>query len=245
MLLKHVCNFSALTAETVAEFRDKFYRDPTTKLAQNVISRSDPIEACVSRKAAESTSHVFSHRVEEAKPVTNQKSSGRCWLFACLNAMRIHFVKEKNLDDFEFSQGHLFFWDKVSEVDALVNELCVHASIVKCPPQVERCNYFLHTVVETAKREPRELPGGRLLSFLLHSPASDGGQWDMVSNLIKKHGVMPKKCFPEAFSCENSRRMNEILKTKVESRQFCETFVAKAPFSLLHSSASSASSSTA
>ncbi len=58
--------------------------------------------------------HVhFFLKVDEAKPVTNQRSSGRCWLFACLNAMRIPFMKENNLDDFEFSQGYLFFWDKV------------------------------------------------------------------------------------------------------------------------------------
>ena len=56
------------------------------------------------------------------------------------------------------------------------------------PEQIERSNYFLHTVVETAKRVPREEPDGRLLSFLLQSPTSDGGQWDMVVNLIKKHG---------------------------------------------------------
>jgi aminopeptidase C len=52
-------------------------------------------------------------QVDEVKPVTNQKSSGRCWLFACLNAMRIPFIKDNNLEDFEFSQGFVFFWDKV------------------------------------------------------------------------------------------------------------------------------------
>ena len=103
--------------------------------------------------------------MDEVKPVTNQKSSGRCWLFAALNAMRIPFMKENNIDDFEFSQGHLFFWDKI-----------------------ERANYFLNTVVEIAKRSPSERAGGRLLSFLLEAPVSDGGQWDMVVNLVKKHG---------------------------------------------------------
>ena len=55
-------------------------------------------------------------QVDEVKPVTNQKSSGRCWLFACLNAMRIPFVKDNNLEDFEFSQGFVFFWDKVNKI---------------------------------------------------------------------------------------------------------------------------------
>ena len=97
--------------------------------------------------------------------MTNQKGSGRCWLFAALNAIRIPFMKENNIDDFEFSQAHLFFWDKV-----------------------ERCNYFLNTVVEIANRSPSERADGRLMSFLLESPSSDGGQWDMFVNLVQKHG---------------------------------------------------------
>jgi len=62
-------------------------------------------------------------QVEEVKPVTNQRSSGRCWLFACLNAARIPFNKSKNIDDFEFSQGYLFFWDKVNTFFLICKEI--------------------------------------------------------------------------------------------------------------------------
>lgn len=79
----------------------------------------------------------------EAKPVTNQKNSGRCWIFACLNVIRLPFIKFHNLEDFEFSQGYLFFWDKI-----------------------ERCNFFLNTVVEVTRRN--EAIDGRLMSFLLN-----------------------------------------------------------------------------
>ena len=37
----------------------------------------------------------------------------------------------------------------------------------------------------------------------------------MVTNLIEKHGVMPKDCFPETVSCENTRNMNRIVKSKL------------------------------
>lgn len=112
-------------------------------LAQNVCSSNDPFEVALSRKKLEETQFVFNHKVEnEGKPVTNQKNSGRCWIFAALNVMRLPFMKQLNIDDFEFSQGYLFFWDKI-----------------------ERCNYFLNNMVETARRnEPVE---GRLVSFLL------------------------------------------------------------------------------
>ena len=74
-------------------------------------------------------------------------------------------MKERNIEDFEFSQGYLFFWDKV-----------------------ERSNYFLNTIADSYCREPKEDVGGRLVSFLLGNPICDGGQWDMVVNLIEKHG---------------------------------------------------------
>ncbi len=106
--------FSALTASKLDQLRTSFLDSAKNRLALNLVCKGDPLEACVSRPAVESFSaHIYSHRVDEAKPVTNQRSSGRCWVFACLNAMRIPFAKAKNLEDFEFSQGFLFFWDKV------------------------------------------------------------------------------------------------------------------------------------
>ena len=99
---------------------------------------------------------------------------------------------------------------------------------------MERANHFLNVVVEACKNG--EDSEGRLLSFLLHvslefctklrirtlllffalkDPISDGGQWDMLVNLVQKYGLMPKKCFPESFSSESSARMNAMLRSKV------------------------------
>ncbi|XP_022213966.1 bleomycin hydrolase isoform X2 [Drosophila obscura] len=184
-------NSSVVTSELLGKWRKNFYSHPKNLLAQNVCSRVDPFDVCLSRKVLEATNHVFNFKVEtEGKPVTNQRSSGRCWLFAALNCIRLPFMKNYNLDEFEFSQAFLFYWDKI-----------------------ERCNYFLNNVVKTARRG--EKVDGRLVSFLLLDPTSDGGQWDMLVNLITKHGLMPKKCFPESFSCESSIRMNAILKSKL------------------------------
>lgn len=79
-------------------------------------TKNDPLECCISRSNIEQTNHVFQHKVSEVKPVTNQKNSGRCWIFATLNVIRIPFVKQYNLEEFEFSQPYLFFWDKVSKI---------------------------------------------------------------------------------------------------------------------------------
>ena len=181
----------------VADFSQEFYASEKNRLAQNVVSRTDPLEACLSRLALETNNHVFSHKVDEIKPVTSQRSSGRCWCFAVLNAMRIPFAKSLNMEEFEFSQSFLFFWDKV-----------------------ERANYFLNTIASVYRRDPSEGPESRLGSFLLADPIADGGQWDMVVNLIEKHGVIPKACFPETVSCESARQMNRILMSKL--REFAQ-----------------------
>lgn len=181
----------ALTEEDFAQWKGNFHKDPKNILAQNVCSRIDPFDACISRKTFENTQHVFAHKVEsEGKPLTHQKSSGRCWIFAALNAIRIPFIKHYNIEEFEFSQAYLFYWDKI-----------------------ERCHYFLNNIIETALRG--EEISGRVVSFLLSDPTCDGGQWSMLVNLILKHGLMPKKYFPESYSCEASLRLNSILKSKL------------------------------
>ncbi|XP_076640760.1 bleomycin hydrolase isoform X1 [Halictus rubicundus] len=185
-----------LTDELLAQLREKFYEDRRNVLAQNVCTRTHPIEACISRKVLEDSQHVFTHKIEtEGKPITNQKRSGRCWLFSILNVIRSPFMKQYNLDEFEFSQAYLFFWDKI-----------------------ERCNYFLHNVVKSAMRN--EPVDGRLVSFLLSDPIYDGGQWEMIVNVINRHGLVPKSCFPESYSCESSSHMNGILKSKL--REYCK-----------------------
>ncbi|KAI6074372.1 Bleomycin hydrolase [Aix galericulata] len=188
-------NARGLSPEKAAAFSRRLRAEPRFLLAQNVATCSDPLEVCLQRQVVQDTVQVFQHALPaEGKPVTNQKNSGRCWIFSCLNAMRLPFMKKYNIEEFEFSQSYLFFWDKV-----------------------ERCYYYLNAFVETAqKKEPVE---GRLVQFLLSNPTNDGGQWDMLVNIIEKYGVVPKKYFPESHTTEATRRMNEILNHKM--REYC------------------------
>ncbi|CAH1231703.1 BLMH [Branchiostoma lanceolatum] len=189
------CSKAGVPMEVLAKFQSNFEAEPKNRLAQNVATTNDLLSVCLDRRVTSQINHVFQHKIPtEGKPVTNQKSSGRCWIFACLNVLRVPFIKKFELDDFEFSQNHLFFWDKI-----------------------ERANYFLNAYEEVAKR--REPVDGRLFQFLLASPnpVNDGGQWDMLINLINKHGVMPKKSFPESFSATASRRLNQTLNYKLRS----------------------------
>jgi bleomycin hydrolase len=118
--------------------------------------------------------------------VTNQKNSGRCWLFAGLNLLRVGAAQAMNLKEFEFSQNHLMFWDKL-----------------------ERANYFLEAMIETADRDLDD----RTVAYLLSEVANDGGQWNMFVALVTKHGVVPKTVMPETHSSSKTGRMNEILQS--------------------------------
>ncbi|VVC97777.1 unnamed protein product [Leptidea sinapis] len=184
-----------LSLESLQKLQKDYYADRKNELAQNVCTRFDPFEVAISRKRTSTALHVYNIKVEsEAKPVTNQENSGRCWLFAALNVMRLPFMKKYGLEEFEFSQSYLFFWDKI-----------------------ERSHFWLNNIVSTAKQG--ESLDGRLVNFLLKDPINDGGQWDMIVNLVNKYGVVPKKCFPESFSSRKSLHMNAILKTKLPLRR--------------------------
>ncbi|CAH1800413.1 unnamed protein product [Owenia fusiformis] len=195
MIRQFAYKMAGIPTETIAAFKAKFDADPKNHLAQNVCSRQDMLDVVLKRDVINGPHHVYTHKIKtEGKPVTNQKSSGRCWIFACMNAIRIAFCKEKNIEDFEFSQGHLFFWDKI-----------------------ERSNYILSALTEILKKG--EKVDGRLISHLLHNPSEDGGQWDMLVNLVEKYGLMPKKCWPDVYSCEKSMRLGRLINNKI--REFC------------------------
>ena len=156
---------SVINPNNVLKFRDAFYSDAKNVLAQNACSRVSPTEVSTSRIRVQETHHYYTHKIEtEGKPVTNQRSSGRCWIFACLNVIRVPFIKQFNLEEFEFSQAYIFFWDKI-----------------------ERSNYFLNAIVQTAKRG--ETVDDRTTACLLTKPIEDGGQWDMLVNIITKYGL--------------------------------------------------------
>ena len=130
------------------------------------------------------------YQVKEVKPITNQRASGRCWIFAFLNAIRQKFVQHFNLEDFEFSQQYLYFWDRI-----------------------ERSYFFINVYEELARKG--EKPDGRLMMFLLSNPLNDGGQWDMLINLVEKYGLIPKEVWPEAFTAGRSMRLRKIMNYKV------------------------------
>ena len=174
-------------SELTKEFTDQLYAnyEANVKYAaiENTVTHNGIHASLETRKSAVENTPVFSLDLTKDK-VTNQKASGRCWMFAALNTFRHKMISSFQLEDFELSQAHTFFWDKY-----------------------EKSNWFLEQVIATADQELTS----RKVAFLLQTPQQDGGQWDMVVSLFEKYGVVPKSVYPESISSSNSRELNTYL----------------------------------
>ncbi|GCF93347.1 bleomycin hydrolase [Enterococcus florum] len=174
---------SEISKEQTRKYQEAF----TKNLKQQAIQRSvvkNGIKASAENvSAAVENTPVFSVDLATGK-VSNQKQSGRCWMFAALNTFRHKLLNSYHLKDFELSQNYTFFWDKY-----------------------EKANYFYENILATASQEMTS----REVAFLLQTPQQDGGQWDMIVSLFQKYGVVPKSVMPESSSSSNSRDLNHFL----------------------------------
>ncbi|KAK7687096.1 hypothetical protein QCA50_009597 [Cerrena zonata] len=179
----------AITLETVTQWESSISSDPKLTLSRTILNHQDVRATLQNRQAKIADAHVFNTHLDfKAGPITNQKSSGRCWLFATTNVLRYNVMKKLGLSEFQLSQGYLFFWDKLN-----------------------KSNYYLELSIQHA-----DLPlDDRLVYHLSDDLISDGGQWDMVVNLLETYGVVPQALFPESFHSSLSSPINKILKLKL------------------------------
>jgi len=177
----------ALTSDVIREVRQSFKMDTSTRALMNALTNNDIKKLALNRQMYVAHDNLFNHKIK-TKGITNQKSSGRCWLFAGLNIMRPRVIERYELKEFEFSQSYLFFWDKF-----------------------EKANTFLELIIETKDRDPLD----RELQMILESPFSDGGLWIYVVELIEKYGVVPKSVMPESEQTSNTKMMDRIISRKL------------------------------
>ena len=174
-------------SELTKEFTDQLYAnyEANVKYAalENAVTHNGIHASLETRKSAVEHTPVFSLDLTKDK-VTNQKASGRCWMFAALNTFRHKMISSFQLEDFELSQAHTFFWDKY-----------------------EKSNWFLEQVIATADQELTS----RKVAFLLQTPQQDGGQWDMMVAIFDKYGIVPKAVYPESQASSSSRELNKYL----------------------------------
>ena len=174
---------TCITPTDLADAREAFAANPLCLVAKNAVSSVGIRAAARVPEGVAANALDFDLEVSQGKR-TDQMRSGRCWMFASLNTMRYRTIKKYNLKTFELSQYYPLFFDKL-----------------------EKSNWFLGNILDTLD-EPLD---GRLVSYLLSDPISDGGQWDMFRSLVKKYGVVPKEAMPETANSKNTREMDKYL----------------------------------
>ena len=173
----------ALDPAFLQDLRDAYELKGADLVRHNAVTNNAIDKLALNRRVVAGEDGHFSHKIK-SKGITNQKSSGRCWMFAGLNVMRPKVIHEQGLEKFEFSTAYLQFWDKM-----------------------EKSNLYLEEIIELrhADRLDRE--------WLLVNEwmVGDGGWWNYVVGLIGKYGVVPASVMPETHSSENTRTMNTVL----------------------------------
>ena len=176
-----------ISAEMLSQISKGYEGDADDKAIRNALAGTSIATLAVNAENAAMIDTHFSDRVK-TKGITDQQSSGRCWLFTGLNVLRAKMIDKYDLPGMEFSQNYLFFYD-----------------------QLEKANLFLQGVIDT-----KDLPfEDRKVDWLFSNPLSDGGQFTGVSNLIVKYGVVPSDAMPETFQSNNTSNMATLLKLKL------------------------------
>ncbi|MCD4695683.1 MAG: C1 family peptidase [Bacteroidales bacterium] len=169
-------------------FRTEFNSSPETKSMMNAVSSNDIQKLALDRDNLGDIDTHFSHRIK-TKGITDQKSTGRCWLFTGMNVLRAKVIEEKKLEEFSFSHNYNFFYD-----------------------QLEKANLFLEWIISTA-----DMPmDNKKVEWLFKNAIGDGGQWTGVVDIIEKYGLVPAEVFPESFNSENTRWMSRFLRRKLK-----------------------------
>ena len=176
-----------ISEEMLGRIRQGYTGTPEQKAVKNALASNSIATLAINGENLSMIDTHFSHRVP-TKGITNQKSSGRCWLFTGLNVLRAKVIAKYDLPGLEFSQNYNSFYDLL-----------------------EKSNLFLQAIIDTRDLSLED----RKVDWLLKNPIGDGGQFTGVSNLLMKYGVVPREVMPETFQSENTSQMAMILKWKL------------------------------
>ena len=177
----------AITPDMLSNFRKSVPNTPASKALQNALITTGVSALAARPNVAQANDTHFSNEAP-SKGITDQQSSGRCWLFTGLNVMRSHMIREQKLGRFEFSQSYNSFYD-----------------------QLEKANLFLQSVLDKADKPMNDLT----VEWLFRNPISDGGTFTGVQDVISKYGVVPAEVMPESYNANNTSAMAKVIALKL------------------------------
>lgn len=176
-----------ISEELMEELRGSYSCEGPTKALRNALNSNDLDKIAKNLDASDSFNMDFSNKVE-SKGITDQKSSGRCWLFTGLNVLRSQMMAKNDLPALELSQNYNFFYD-----------------------QLEKSNLFLQGIIDTADKPMDD----KMVDWLFSNPLSDGGQYTGLSDNIMKYGVVPAEVMHESYTANNTAKMRRLISLKL------------------------------
>lgn len=178
-----------LSREDIKNIRASFVKDAATVAAQNALTHNLDVKALAQTRSSDAIpDDYFKYSVTPFKSAPNQYTSGRCWLFTSLNAIRPYAIEKFNVEDFRFSHVYDSFWDLF-----------------------EKSNFFLENIIATAKLDI----DSREVNLLFKTPVGDGAAWNHFVNLAEKYGVAPESAMSETPNSNNTANMRTVLNRKL------------------------------
>mgnify|MGYP003971997903 CR=1 FL=1 len=182
---------SNLSSDFLEDCRKRFKEDPSNTAFRNAITMTGTLPISTDSNRVNEVSHVFMNSIKKKNlKATDQGHSGRCWMFAGLNMFRHAIINGMDIENFEFSETYLFFYDKF-----------------------ERSNTFLKWFIDN----PGSKPEDRDFSYILAMNMEDGGWFNCFANLVNKYGLVPKDAMKETANSLYSEDMNHLIKEKLHS----------------------------
>ena len=176
-----------ISSEMLRDIQKEQKAEPVNRALVNAVAANSIDALTVNHQNAGALDTYFS--IETPKQsITDQKSSGRCWMFSGLNVLRSNYTKERDSIEVEFSQAYLFFWD-----------------------QLEKANLMLQGCVDTG-HQPIDDPR---VQFFFKSPIGDGGTFCGVADLVDKYGLVPAEVMPETYTSDNTSKARSLISSKL------------------------------
>ncbi len=176
-----------ITPQMLERMKAEMDLSPSRKAVRNALSGNHIDKLASNPDAKNSFDTHFSHRVK-SEGITDQHSSGRCWLFTGLNMLRSQIMAEKGMPELKLSQNYNFFFD-----------------------QLEKSNLFLQSIIDLAERPMDD----KTVDWLFRHPLSDGGQFTGLSDNLMKYGIVPAEIMGETFSANNTSRLSSLIALKL------------------------------
>ena len=176
-----------ISKEMLSEIQREQSASPANRAIHNAIA-ANSIDALAKNHQNAGAFDTWFSVETKSQSITDQKSSGRCWMFSGLNVLRSNFTQKADSLSISFSQAYLFFWD-----------------------QLEKANLMLQGVIDTGKKPIDD----QRVQFFFKSPIGDGGTFCGVADLTEKYGLVPTEVMPETYSTDNTSKARSLIASKL------------------------------